>query len=49
MEETTTRSIIDCFIAWFPSHLVDARHFDLLKLGVFGVLPACSARPPRAC
>src|SRR3954467_15987567 len=37
--------VIYFFITWFPSHLVDARHFDLLKLGVFGVLPALVAMP----
>ncbi len=37
--------IIYFFITWFPTYLVDARHFDLLKLGVFGVLPALVAMP----
>ena len=37
--------IIYFFITWFPTYLVDARHFDLLKLGVFGVLPAVVAIP----
>ncbi len=37
--------IIYFFITWFPTYLVDARHFDLLKLGVFGVLPALVAIP----
>jgi ACS family glucarate transporter-like MFS transporter len=37
--------VIYFFITWFPSYLVDARHFDLLKLGVFGVLPALVAMP----
>jgi MFS transporter, ACS family, D-galactonate transporter len=37
--------VIYFFITWFPSYLVDARHFDLLKLGIFGVLPALIAMP----
>ncbi|MBV9335958.1 MAG: MFS transporter [Solirubrobacterales bacterium] len=37
--------VIYFFITWFPTYLVDARHFDLLKLGVFGVLPALIAMP----
>ena len=37
--------IIYFFITWFPTYLVDARHFSLLKLGVFGVLPALVAMP----
>ncbi len=37
--------IIYFFITWFPTYLVDARHFSLLKLGVFGVLPALVAIP----
>ena len=37
--------IIYFFITWFPTYLVDARHFSLLKLGVFGVLPALIAIP----
>jgi MFS transporter, ACS family, D-galactonate transporter len=37
--------VIYFFITWFPSYLVDARGFDLLKLGVFGVLPALVAIP----
>ncbi len=37
--------IIYFFITWFPTYLVDARGFDLLKLGVFGVLPALVAIP----
>jgi MFS transporter, ACS family, D-galactonate transporter len=37
--------VIYFFITWFPSYLVDARGFDLLKLGVFGVLPALVAMP----
>jgi ACS family glucarate transporter-like MFS transporter len=37
--------VIYFFITWFPSYLVDARNFDLLKLGVFGVLPALVAMP----
>src|SRR3954453_7646768 len=37
--------VIYFFITWFPSYLVDARHFDLLKLGVFGLIPALVAMP----
>jgi len=37
--------VIYFFITWFPSYLVDARGFDLLKLGIFGVLPALVAIP----
>lgn len=37
--------IIYFFITWFPTYLIDARHFSLLKLGVFGVLPALIAIP----
>ncbi|HEY2636782.1 MAG TPA: MFS transporter, partial [Solirubrobacteraceae bacterium] len=37
--------VIYFFITWFPSYLVDARGFDLLKLGIFGVLPALVAMP----
>jgi ACS family D-galactonate transporter-like MFS transporter len=37
--------VIYFFITWFPSYLVDARGFDLLQLGVFGVLPALVAMP----
>ncbi|RBQ17628.1 MFS transporter [Spongiactinospora rosea] len=35
------------FITWFPSYLVDARGFDLLKLGIFGMLPALLAIPAQ--
>ncbi|MGV9797850.1 MFS transporter [Mycobacterium sp. NPDC003449] len=31
------------FITWFPSYLVSARGFDLLKLGVFGTIPGIVA------
>ncbi len=37
--------IIYFFITWFPTYLIDARHFNLLKLGIFGVLPALVAIP----
>ncbi len=37
--------IIYFFITWFPTYLIDARHFDLLKLGFFGILPALVAIP----
>ncbi|MEV0055268.1 MFS transporter [Saccharopolyspora shandongensis] len=31
------------FITWFPSYLVQERGFDLLKLGIFGVIPGIVA------
>lgn len=35
--------VIYFFITWFPTYLVDARHFSLLKLGIYGVIPALVA------
>ncbi|MEO3868792.1 MFS transporter [Nonomuraea sp. B12E4] len=35
------------FITWFPSYLVDARGFDLLTLGFFGMIPALLAIPAQ--
>lgn len=35
--------VIYFFITWFPSYLVDARGFDLLKLGFYGALPGLVA------
>ncbi|MFG2582343.1 MFS transporter [Streptomyces malaysiensis] len=35
--------VIYFFITWFPSYLVDARGFDLLKLGFYGALPGIVA------
>lgn len=35
------------FITWFPSYLVDARGFDLLNLGIFGMLPSLLAIPSQ--
>ncbi|UNS95341.1 MFS transporter [Streptomyces tubbatahanensis] len=35
------------FITWFPSYLVDARGFDLLNLGIFGMLPSLVAIPSQ--
>ena len=35
------------FITWFPSYLVKERGFDLLKLGIFGMLPALCAMPAQ--
>ncbi|WP_079038544.1 MFS transporter [Streptomyces sp. NBRC 110028] len=35
--------VIYFFITWFPSYLVDARGFDLLKLGFYGALPGVVA------
>jgi hypothetical protein len=37
--------VIHFFSTWFPSYRVDARGFDLLKPGVFGLLPALVAMP----
>ncbi|MGQ4513140.1 MFS transporter [Streptomyces sp. DW26H14] len=31
------------FITWFPTYLVEARHFSLLTLGVFGAIPGIVA------
>ena len=35
--------VIYFFITWFPTYLVQARHFSLLKLGIFGTIPAIVA------
>jgi len=35
--------VIYFFITWFPTYLVDARHFSLLKLGFAGAIPALVA------
>jgi ACS family glucarate transporter-like MFS transporter len=35
--------VIYFFITWFPSYLVEARHFSLLKLGFAGAIPALVA------
>ena len=35
--------VIYFFITWFPSYLVDARHFSLLKFGLVGAIPALIA------
>ncbi|GAA3675948.1 MFS transporter [Nonomuraea antimicrobica] len=35
------------FITWFPSYLVNARGFDLLTLGFFGMIPALLAIPAQ--
>ena len=37
--------VIYFFITWFPSYLVDARGFDLLKLGIYGTIPALVSLP----
>ena len=37
--------VIYFFITWFPSYLVDARGFDLLKLGIYGAIPALVSLP----
>ena len=37
--------VIYFFITWFPKYLVDARHFDLLQLGIYGTIPALVAIP----
>lgn len=31
--------VIYFFITWFPSYLVKERHFDMLKLGIYGAIP----------
>lgn len=31
--------VIYFFITWFPAYLVNARHFSLLSLGLFGMIP----------
>lgn len=31
--------VIYFYITWFPDYLVSARHFSLLKLGTYGVIP----------
>jgi D-galactonate transporter len=33
------------FVTWFPTYLVQARHFSLPNLGTFGTLPALCAIP----
>jgi MFS transporter, ACS family, D-galactonate transporter len=35
--------VIYFFITWFPAYLVQARGFSLLKLGIFGTIPALVA------
>jgi MFS transporter, ACS family, D-galactonate transporter len=35
--------MVTFFLTWFPSYLVDERGFDLLKLGIFGSIPAIAA------
>ncbi|MGP4015808.1 MFS transporter [Saccharopolyspora sp. 5N708] len=35
------------FVTWFPSYLVDARGFDLLQLGILGMLPPLLAMPAQ--
>lgn len=35
------------FITWFPSYLVEARGFGLLKLGFLGMLPALLSMPAQ--
>jgi D-galactonate transporter len=37
--------VIYFFITWFPTYLVKARGFTLLKLGIFGMIPALTAIP----
>jgi ACS family D-galactonate transporter-like MFS transporter len=37
--------VIYFFITWFPTYLVKARGFTLLKLGIFGMIPALVAIP----
>lgn len=35
--------MITFFLTWFPSYLVNERGFDLLKLGIFGMIPPLAA------
>lgn len=35
--------VIYFFITWFPSYLVNARHFDILTTGFFGMIPGLVA------
>ena len=35
--------VIYFFITWFPTYLVDERHFTLLQLGIWGTLPGLVA------
>ena len=35
--------MITFFLTWFPSYLVEERGFNLLKLGVFGLIPPLAA------
>ena len=35
--------MITFFLTWFPSYLVEERGFNLLKLGVFGMIPPLAA------
>lgn len=35
--------VIYFFITWFPTYLVSARHFTILKTGIFGVIPGLTA------
>jgi nitrate/nitrite transporter NarK len=37
--------VIYFFITWFPTYLVQERGFTLLKLGIFGTIPALVAIP----
>jgi MFS transporter, ACS family, D-galactonate transporter len=35
--------MITFFLTWFPSYLVEERGFNLLKVGVFGMIPPLAA------
>lgn len=35
--------VIYFFITWFPTYLISARHFNILKTGIFGVIPGLTA------
>lgn len=35
--------VVYFFITWFPTYLIDVRHFTLLKLGLLGALPGLCA------
>lgn len=39
--------VVYFFITWFPTYLVQERGFTLLKLGIFGMIPALVAIPAQ--
>jgi ACS family D-galactonate transporter-like MFS transporter len=40
---TCLNFVVTFFLTWLPSYLVTERHFGLLKLGFFGMIPGLSA------